>query len=101
MLNVNRTPAGRIRDCEYPPAVLAALAALGGRAKAGEVVERVAEILPLEDIDREQQGPHSRIRYVYATHQARKRLVAQGMLKPWQVSERGWWELTAEGRKEA
>ena len=58
-------------------------------------------ILPLEDIDREQQGPRSHIRYVYATHQARKQLVAQGMIKPFQVSGRGWWELTLEGRKKA
>ncbi len=74
---------------------------MGGRGKANQVIDRVARMLPLEDIDRERQGPRSHIRYVYATHQARKRLVTQGMIKPFQVSGLGWWELTAEGHKKS
>ena len=101
MSTVSRTPAGRIRDCEYPPVVLAALAKMGGRGRVRDVIERVARILPLEEIDRERQGPRSHIRYEYATHKARRQLVEDGMLKPFAVSGRGWWEFTTEAHKTA
>ena len=72
---------------------------MGGRARAREVIEHVAQILPLEDIDRERQGPRSQIRYEYATRKARERLVDDGMLKPKEVSGIGWWELTVKARE--
>ena len=89
---------GHIKESQYPPAVIRATQELGGRAKASHVIERVAQILPLKDVDREQKGLRSHVHFKYMTHKARNQLVAQGLLYPWQVAGRGWWELTPAGR---
>ena len=89
---------GHIKESEYPPAVIRATSELGGRAQARQVIERVAQILPLNDVDREQKGPRSQIHFEYMTHRARRNLVARKLLHPWQVAGRGWWELTPAGR---
>ena len=89
---------GHIKESEYPPAVIQATRELGGRAQARRVIERVGQILPLKDVDLEQKGPRSHVHFKYMARKARNRLVAQGLLYPWQVSGRGWWELTPTGR---
>lgn len=97
--SVSRTKIrGHIKESEYPPAVIRSIRELGGRAQARDVIERVAQILPLEDVDREQKGPRSHVHFEYMARKARKQLVSQGLLYPWQVAGRGWWELTSEGR---
>ena len=88
---------GHIKESEYPPAVIRATQELGGRAQARHVIERVAQILPLKDVDREKKGPRSHVHFKYMTRKARNQLVAQGLLYPWQVAGRGWWELTPAG----
>lgn len=87
-----------IKESEYPPAVIQATRELGGRAKARHVIERVAQILPLKDVDLEQKGSRSHVHFKYMASKARSQLVTQGLLYPWQVAGRGWWELTPAGR---
>jgi predicted transcriptional regulator len=92
---------GHSKRCYYAPAVMLALRQLGGRARRRDVIELVARILPLADVDRKQKGANSQIHYVYMTSKARQDLVEEGLLEPWEIAGRGWWEFTDKGLRQA
>lgn len=98
-MNVERTDQkGRIKRSEFAPVALAALRQLGGRARRKDVLERAERMLPLEDVDREREGPKSHIYWVYMMEKARSQLVRDGLLYPPDLDDYGYWRLTDDGR---
>ena len=101
-MKVERTDQrGHIKFLFYRPAVMLALRQLGGRAQKRDVIERVAHILPLAEVDKEQKGPKSHIHYHHQASTVRDDLVNEGLLKTWEAAGWGWWEFTDEERRAA
>jgi len=98
---VRRAVVGTILpEREYELPILRALIEAGGSAPAGQVTDRVGELLDgrltAEDFQRHRSGD---VRWRNRTAFARLNLVRRGLLA--KTSPRGIWEITDEGRDHA
>ena len=94
-----RAPRGvTLPESDYELPVLRALAALGGRAAASEVVDRVGELVDgeLKELDHERLGS-GEVRWRNRVPFVRLKLIQAGELV--KESPRGIWELTELGQQ--
>jgi restriction system protein len=80
---------------QYMEPVIAALRALGGSARAAEVVDKVAELLKVHDEKRAEQTSNGNSRFDNMVAWARFYLAKAGYIDS---SKRGVWALTDKGR---
>ncbi len=90
----------RTPDQAFYLPILQALAAMGGRARSSDVVDRVGDLMQhlLKDVDFESLASDpSMQRWRNTAHWARYELVQEGLLKD--DSKRGTWEISEKGRQ--
>lgn len=90
-MSAHRREDGRIERSEFKPAVINALRDLSGRARARDVINRVAKTLPLTDPDYEPYGSNPYFQHM--CHEARSKLIEDGVLLPEEDAGTGWWEF--------
>lgn len=78
--------------------ILQVLSDMGGRGRAGEIVEQVGQVMEpvLRDVDYEPLESDRKPRWQKAANWARRHMVDNGWLKS--DSPRGTWEISDEGR---
>ena len=84
-------------DAFFMP-ILQVLSDMGGRGRAGEIVEQVGQVMEpvLHDVDYELLESDGKPRWQKAANWARKHMVDNGLLRA--DSPRGTWEISDEGR---
>lgn len=99
--NFGRLPRGqKTSESQFFIPILRALDDMGGSAKVGDVLHRVAEIMQpiLRDIDYQKlPSPPNEPRWRNTAQWARYRMIRNGLLK--NDSKRGVWEITKKGRR--
>ena len=93
-MNARRRDDGRIERSEFMLAVVNALRDLSGRARARDVINRVEKTLPLTDADYELYGSNPYFQHM--CHEARRKLVDDGVLLPEEDARTGWWQFADE-----
>ena len=88
-------------EAEYPIPILKALAAMGGRGRTQEVVDRVGQLMGgrLNEYDRQTLAA-GEVRWRNTAEWARNTMVNEmnpALLNP--SSPHGWWEITQAGRE--
>jgi len=97
--NLGRLKRGeRTAENAFVMPILQVLSDMGGRGRAGEIVEQVGQVIEpvLRDVDYEPLKSDGKPRWQKAANWARKHMVDNGLLKS--DSPRGTWEISDEGR---
>lgn len=97
--NLGRLPRGeRTPEKAFVQPILRVLNEMGGRGQAGEVVERVGQVMEpdLREVDYQPLPRDGKPRWQKSAHWARRHMIGEGLLKS--DSPRGRWEISDEGR---
>lgn len=97
--NFGKLPKGeKTPENAFVQPILRVLNEMGGRGRAGEVVERVGQVMKpiLRDVDHQPLPSDGKPRWQKAAHFARFRMIGEGLLKS--DSPLGTWEISEEGR---